>query len=322
MLSSSLALCIPAYNAAIYLPRLLESALRQTSPFDEIWVYDDCSTDNTSDIAHQFGARVVRGDVNRGCSYGKNKLAEHTTCEWIHFHDADDLLYSNFVDTAHSWMLQSDSPDVVLFGYEYREDETEALILTHQFDDQALRKDAIAYAIQHQINPFCGLYRRSAFLEAGGYDTDPAILYNEDVAFHCRLAIAGLRFAADPTVAIVNYRRARSMSGANQHKCVQAQYQVMAKVAAAVPGRYQQEIAQRLWQIAGVSASYLDWQTTDACATLAQSLTDTAIISPRAWFNRLCHWNPYIALRLREYLIRQFKPSLRLAEYPLKAAQN
>jgi hypothetical protein len=31
----SLALCIPAYNAAKYLPRLLESAISQQIPFDE-----------------------------------------------------------------------------------------------------------------------------------------------------------------------------------------------------------------------------------------------------------------------------------------------
>ena len=88
----TLALCIPAYNAANFLPRLLESARRQAVPFDEIWVYDDCSTDNTSEVAKQFGARVLVGDVNRGCSYAKNRLAEVTESEWIHFHDADDAL--------------------------------------------------------------------------------------------------------------------------------------------------------------------------------------------------------------------------------------
>ena len=42
---------------------------RQTKRFDEIWVYDDCSRDNTSEIAERYGARVVRGAVNRGCSW-------------------------------------------------------------------------------------------------------------------------------------------------------------------------------------------------------------------------------------------------------------
>ena len=40
MTASMIALCIPAYNAAIYLPRLLNSAAQQTSPFDEILVFE------------------------------------------------------------------------------------------------------------------------------------------------------------------------------------------------------------------------------------------------------------------------------------------
>src|SRR5690242_6343139 len=101
-----LALLIPAYNAAQYLPRLLDSAARQTQSFDEIWVYDDCSTDNTAVVAERHGARVVRGDSNRGCSHGKNRLATETKCEWIHFHDADDELLPNFVVRARTWMTE------------------------------------------------------------------------------------------------------------------------------------------------------------------------------------------------------------------------
>ena len=74
---------IPAYNAAAYLPRLLESAARQTERFDEIWVYDDCSKDETAEIAESYGARVVRGAVNRGCSHGKNALASLTNCRLV-----------------------------------------------------------------------------------------------------------------------------------------------------------------------------------------------------------------------------------------------
>ncbi len=99
-----LALLIPAYNAADHLPRLFQSVDRQTEPFDEVWVYDDCSTDDTAAIAEGYGARVVRGDVNRGCTHGKSILVERTNCEWVHFHDADDLLLPNFVTCAHRWL--------------------------------------------------------------------------------------------------------------------------------------------------------------------------------------------------------------------------
>ena len=61
---SSIALCIPAYQAESYLPRLLDSANKQVIPFSEIWVYDDSSLDNTADVARSYGAKVLQGDVN------------------------------------------------------------------------------------------------------------------------------------------------------------------------------------------------------------------------------------------------------------------
>lgn len=306
---SSLALCIPAYNAATFLPRLLASVLAQTIPFDEIWVYDDCSTDDTGKIAAEFGAKVVRGDINRGCSFGKNTLANRTTCKWIHFHDADDALYPNFVEQAYHWM-QNDTFDVILFNYESRDDKDKKIGI-RSFNDVDLRHDPISYTIREQINPFCGLYRREAFLHAGGYDLDPLVLYNEDVAMHCQLARAGLIFAADPTITVINYCRSNSMSSANQVKCVRAQFHVMKKAAEALEGRYAAEISERLWAIAGVSAAYLDWENADACVSLAVSLNGKVPEKASPIFSLFCSSNPYLAIRVREYLIRLFKPHLR-----------
>ncbi len=309
MSNTSLALCIPAYNAASYLPRLLKSAQGQTVPFDEIWVYDDCSTDDTAQIAEDFGTKVVRGVVNLGCSHGKNILADHTSCDWIHFHDADDELYPNFVATAHKWMSLESPPDIVLFDYEWRDDVTNELISIRHFDDVQLRSDAISYAIREQINPFCGLYRKSAYLQAGGYDTDPLVLYNEDVAFHCRMAIARLKFAAESTVTIINYYRSNSMSSANQVKCSQAQFNVMRKIANLIEGQYSPEITEKLWNIAGVSASYLDWSNADACVTLIKQLKTPT--KSGSLFQTISNINPYLAIRIRELFIRTFKPQLR-----------
>ena len=81
----TLALCVPAFNAARQLPRLLAAAQGQTVPFDEILVYDDGSADDTGAVAEASGARVIRGDVNRGCAVGKNALAEAARSDWLHF---------------------------------------------------------------------------------------------------------------------------------------------------------------------------------------------------------------------------------------------
>ena len=311
----TLAMLIPAFNAAAFLPRLLASAASQTEPFDEIWVYDDCSTDDTAAVAESFGARVVRGDVNRGCSHGKNVLAAQTGCDWMHFHDADDELKPNFVSLARRWTTDGRF-DVVLFPYEEIDDRTGARIALRIFDPADVSVDPRSYAIRKQINPFCGLYRRAAYLAAGGYDEDPLVLYNEDVAFHIRLAFAGLAFAAETEVAIINRRRFDSMSASNGQRCVRAQYQVMRKTAErpdAAP--YRASISHNLWKIAGVAASYLDWETADSAATLAMRLAGHSTASASASFKNICRISPRLALRVRELAIRLLRPRLR-AHHP------
>jgi glycosyltransferase involved in cell wall biosynthesis len=310
----TLALLIPAYNAANFLPRVLRTASAQTRPFDEIWVYDDCSTDDTAKVASQLGAKVVRGDVNRGCSHGKNTLASLTKCDWMHFHDADDELLPGFVARAHQWM-EKDANDVVVFGCAQRSEATGQYESSAIHDAQSLSADPVGYTIRTKINANCGLYRRSAFLAAGGFDTDPEVLYNEDVAMHCSLARAGLRFTADPEVMMIYWRREGSMSNANQVKCSQAQYKVLSKSNAFDRvHKYRAEIAERLWDVATASASFLDWETADASGRLAFQLDGRAKSQTRL-FNVLSLAGPKIALRVREWLIRLTKPQYRIG-YP------
>jgi cellulose synthase/poly-beta-1,6-N-acetylglucosamine synthase-like glycosyltransferase len=55
--SLSVAICIGTYNQAQYLKSSVESALAQTHPIEEIWVSDDCSTDNTSEVMAEICRR-------------------------------------------------------------------------------------------------------------------------------------------------------------------------------------------------------------------------------------------------------------------------
>lgn len=306
-----LALLVPAYNAEAFLPRLFKSVAAQTVPFDEILVYDDCSTDGTAATAESLGARIVRGDVNRGCSFGKTALLHETSCGWVHFHDADDLIDPGFVEIARQWIAQ-DSADVVAFGCDERWDDTDESIGTNIPDDAALARDPAGYTITHKINAISGLYRREAVLRAGGFDLDAAVLYNEDQAFHAQLARAGLRFRADARVMMVNLRRRGSMSTANQARCIRARYHVLLKTLAGHGGaQHKADIARELWLTAAGAASHLDWSTADRAAGLAMTLASPGAAPPGKLFRTLCRASPRFALRFREIMIRLLKPGLR-----------
>jgi glycosyltransferase involved in cell wall biosynthesis len=305
----TLALCIPAFNASQYLPRLFASARAQTAPFDEILVYDDCSADDTVTVAEAFGVDVIRGEVNRGPSFGRNRLAETARSDWIHFHDADDYLYPHFVEVARKWMTPASTCDVVMIAYEVR-DEAGIKRREHQFDDWALRIDPIRETIL-ELHVNCGIYRREMFVEAGGFDADPKVLYNEDDAMHCQLARAGLRFRAESTVSAVVIERSGSMSRDHRGACFEAKYHLLEKSVRLLPARYHGVIARKLWRMAGVCGMYYDWKNADRCVGLARKLGYRLPPEGSIIFRSLCCLAPHLAVRVRAAGLRVLWPHLR-----------
>ena len=54
---------IPAYNEAASVGDTIDSLRNQTIPPAEIIVIDDCSTDNTAEVARAHGATVVSASI-------------------------------------------------------------------------------------------------------------------------------------------------------------------------------------------------------------------------------------------------------------------
>lgn len=310
----TLALCIPAYNAARFLPKLLTSAQGQAIPFDEILVYDDCSIDNTAEVAKKYGAKVIAGDVNRGCSFGKNILANATTADWIHFHDADDDILSGFTVDIHNWIDKNGNDyEVLVLNFSYVNAETGEAMGTASHNAKELHADALRYTINHRIVNFA-VYKRSAFLAAGGFDLDVNVLYNEDNAVHQRLARHGLRFDYLEKITCINYHHVVSMSAANRLKCIEANYHVLEKTAAGYGDKYPSELAVQLWSCATLLAAGQDWPYVKKSLDLSNKLGRRVLRQKNTFFNLSALISPFLAFWFREKLIRLIKPSLRKNE--------
>ena len=143
---------------------------------------------------------------------------------------------------------------------------------------------------------------------------DPNVLYNEDAAFHQRLAIAGLTFGYEKEVTCINYRYNRSMSASNAGKCHLAKYFVTENLLMhGLQNRYGQEIGNIYWELATLFASVRNWNYTKKSIQKAIAITNSRIptVEKSQTFKNLCALYPFLGYYTREYFIRLFKPNLR-----------
>ncbi len=301
----TLALCIPAYNAAWCLPRLLNSAKQQQIPFDEILVYDDYSTDGTATIAQEFGATVITGISNIGCSAGKNKLAAVAKTDWLFFIDADDFLYPDFTIVAHRWMNKRDAPDMVLMRYRGIDFSSGKIMDEPKYDRDELKRDTVKFIIENKIVNF-ELIKKEPFLKIEGFDTDPKVLYIEDRAFSLKAALMGLSFDVANDIIGIKYYFSGSMSVADKAKWPRAGYHLWVKINDAVGDRYPKEICYQLFQNAIWAGKANGWDTVKRSLELAKKINPLFLPPGSRLFLLIFKLSPFYAFYLRERILRYF----------------
>ncbi|WP_392482958.1 glycosyltransferase family 2 protein [Nostoc sp. C110] len=117
---------IPAYNAMAYLPKTLESVLRQTFTDFEVLIINDGSSDCISEwFASVTDSRVkLISQENQGLSGARNTGIAQAQGEYIAFLDADDLWVptklekqvrcfedNSAVGLVHNWTILIDETD-------------------------------------------------------------------------------------------------------------------------------------------------------------------------------------------------------------------
>lgn len=89
---------IPVYNRGKYFAEAIESILHQSYKNWELIISDDCSTDNSLEIAHEYEKKDKRISVyqnaeNLGQFRNRNKVASYAKGKYLKYLDSDDILY-------------------------------------------------------------------------------------------------------------------------------------------------------------------------------------------------------------------------------------
>ncbi len=194
----SVAVVIPAYNAAPFIGRALASVRAQTYPIDETVVVDDGSTDSTAQLVAALPGRVtVLAQANAGPSAARNVGVQHTRAELIAFLDADDEWLPTALETQVDVFRAM--PTVALTTADMRAiDEAGRVTRPSWFAAQGIAStverwngdpvpNAVASLVRKNfVSTSVVLVRRSAFLEAGGFRSD--LRYGEDLELWARIA--------------------------------------------------------------------------------------------------------------------------------------
>ncbi|MFC7387240.1 glycosyltransferase family 2 protein [Sphaerisporangium rhizosphaerae] len=109
---------VPNYNYARTLGLCLEALERQTYPHIEVIVVDDRSTDESVEIAHRHGVRVVVTDTNIGAPAARNLGVGYARGEVLFFLDSDLALAEDVVEHAVDLLTADPSIGVVCGTYD------------------------------------------------------------------------------------------------------------------------------------------------------------------------------------------------------------
>jgi peptidoglycan/xylan/chitin deacetylase (PgdA/CDA1 family)/GT2 family glycosyltransferase len=215
---SLVSVVIPAHNEEIYLFSCLESIRNQDYAGEyEVIVVDNASTDNTAQIARDWGARVVY-ESRRSPACARQKGAEVAKGKIIAFIDADTQAPAHWLSTI-VWRFLCEPETVVISGpYAYNDAGKIARIASYgnfvsiiidQLFRKAFDKGSAVWGCNFAV-------RRSALMEVGGFDTSIKF-YGEEYELSLRLGNAGKGGVMPRLFVLTSARRLKRIGVVNQY---------------------------------------------------------------------------------------------------------
>jgi glycosyltransferase involved in cell wall biosynthesis len=193
---------VPAYNAAPYLARALESLLAQTVPPAEVIVVDDGSVDATREIAESYPVRVVRHDENRGLGAARNTGFRSARHELVATIDADSAAHADWLERL---LPRLDGPRMAGGGGALLEQDAHAL-------PDRWRKARMEqhWGSEPLLNPpfvfgSNTIFKKAAVEDVGGYD-ERCRRNCEDGDLSERLRLAGYETFYEPQAVVEHLR--------------------------------------------------------------------------------------------------------------------
>ena len=102
---------IPNYNKGPFLDECINSVINQSYEYWSLFIIDDCSTDNSSQILDKYKNRknfkIIKLNKNKGPSFCRNLGMRVSKSDYMAFLDSDDLWTENKLKNQISFMIDN-----------------------------------------------------------------------------------------------------------------------------------------------------------------------------------------------------------------------
>lgn len=116
----TVSLLIPCYKCGDTVGMVLDSALEQTQPFDELVCYVDGCPHNTFDVLKKYKKEkypnliIIGSKTNIGIAAARNQLLHYAKSKFVSYQDSDDPLHPQFLEKLKP-KLEAGSATIAFF---------------------------------------------------------------------------------------------------------------------------------------------------------------------------------------------------------------
>ncbi len=208
--NASITVLIPAYNAADFINRAIESALAQSPSPLEVVIVDDKSTDRTVEVVSAMAAtepriRLIELPANLGAAGARNAGLDNARGDWIAVLDADDAYAAGRLSALLETALSSNA-DLVADNYHYYNAITQEIggcaLATEPAQEVVDRYRYVERSHGFTDESDWGMLKpmfRRRFLEDHGLRYRPYARHGQDFLFVLDILLAGGRYVLNRT---------------------------------------------------------------------------------------------------------------------------
>jgi glycosyltransferase involved in cell wall biosynthesis len=163
-----ISIVIPTYNSSRFMPNLLESIFKQAVEDMEVIIVDDCSKDDTVNIAKKYPVSVIQMEKNGGPARARNRGVNEAKGDIIFFLDSDVLVLDGTVREVKKYFENNPSANCVI-GVCATEPLNKGFVPTYMAMFEYIHLVSARDGRVSVFAPRCGAIKKELFQRVGGY---------------------------------------------------------------------------------------------------------------------------------------------------------